>query len=182
LSSTLTLLGVPHSIDISRVFLFGDQHDEFSEFLARLPRDLNEVWIDPQVANSLGLSKTGTKSIKLLDQCYARIKDGHLATWLAVGKYYLATGSGSAGLKWLQEAAEAGIADADVLVGHAYKTGLISSVKDEKLAFIHYMKAANAGSAKGQFYVGEFMASVNPQTARKYIVASAHGGSLAAAC
>lgn len=156
------------------------ENDELGNFLTAQPTNLEDVWLDPTIKDSLGYNKGGDTSINLLDQCSNRIKEGHASVWLDVGKYYLATGNPGA-IKWLNSATESGVADAEVLVGHAYRTGLISSIKDEKQAFIHYMKAANAGSPKAQLYVGELMASVNPQVARKYVVAAAHSGNLAAA-
>ncbi len=177
---TLAKLGFV-SVDDSYGFLHHQiETDELAKLLASLPTSLEDVWLDPDVEASLGYVKQGQSSINLLDQCKARISKGHAAIWLDVGKYYLATGNTGA-IKWLNLAAEAGIADADVLIGHAYKIGLFSNVKDEKQAFVYYLKAAKAGSQKGQLYAGELMATVNPQTARTYVVAAAQGGSLAAA-
>jgi hypothetical protein len=177
---TLAKLGLVSVHDSYGVLRHQLETDELAKLLASLPTSLENVWLDPDVESSLGYIKQGQNSINLLDQCKARISKGHVAIWLDVGKYYLATGNSGA-VQWLNSAAEAGIADADVLIAHAYRNSLLSSIKDEKQAFLFYLKAAKAGSQKGQLYAGELLATVNPKTARTYVVAAAHGGNLAAA-
>lgn len=144
-------------------------------------RDIDQIWLDPSIPYSVSTEKgASTSSINLLSQCESRINDGKLKTWLDVGIYYLVVGHPKA-VEWLTKAGEVGIADAYVLLGHAHRRNLISSVKDEKQAFDYYLKAARMGSIKGQIYVAELLHTVNPSQARRYLIAAAEGGSRTAA-
>lgn len=140
-------------------------------------QDIDQIWLDPSIPYSVSNEKRASaSSINLLSQCESRISDGKLNTWLDVGIYYLIVGHPKA-IEWLTKAGEAGIADAYVLLGHAYRLKLISPIKDEKQAFIYYVKAARMGSPKGQLYVAELVRTVNPSQARRYLIAAAEGGS-----
>ena len=142
--------------------------------------DLNEIWLDPAVKGSLGKVRTTPTSINLLSRCKSLIANGDNGLWLEIGKYYLGQKHENS-MSWLNQAGEAGVADAYVLLGHAYRIGALNPIKDERLALTYYLKAARAGSTKGQFYASEVLKSVNRKQAYAYLVAAAEGGSLAAA-
>ncbi|MFM2112476.1 MAG: hypothetical protein RLZZ271_1136 [Pseudomonadota bacterium] len=141
--------------------------------------DLEQIWIDPDRPGTLHNKPPTPASESLLARCEVRIKAGYMQTWLDIGRYYLALGHPAA-FKWLNRAGEADVADAYVLLGHAYRRGLVSTIKDEKQAFDYYMKAARMGSVKGQLYVAELLKSADPVQARRFYTAAAEGGGLAA--
>lgn len=141
--------------------------------------DLNQLWIDPQNVGVFHSAKPAPESESFLQRCEARIRAGYQQTWLDIGRYYLMMGHPNA-FSWLGKAGDADVADAYVLMGHAYRRGLASIIKDEKQAFHYYMKAARMGSVKGQLYVGELLKSSDPEQARRFFNAAAEGGSLAA--
>jgi S1-C subfamily serine protease len=141
--------------------------------------DLDKLWIDPEKVGAFYNKKPDEVSESFLARCEAKIRSGYQQTWIDLGRYYLMMGHPSA-FTWLNKAGEADVADAYVLMGHAYRRGLVSTIKDEKQAFHYYMKAARMGSTKGQLYVGELLKTADPEQARRFFNAAAEGGSLAA--
>jgi len=142
---------------------------------------LDEIWLDPSSIGALGDRQTSKTSINFLDQCNQSIKSGNLKVWLDVGIYYLVIGDREKAVNWLENAAAAGVPDAYVLLGHAYRNGLLTGVKDEGSAFINYTKAAEAGSTKGMLNVAEMVINVDSQSAIYYLQSAARKGSLTAA-
>lgn len=141
---------------------------------------LDDVWLDPNVPNSLSETKTTPNSINLLSQCNLQIAGGKYSTGLDLAYYYLYLGYPNA-VEFLNSLGEQGVTDAYVLLGHAYRQGLLTSVKDEKLAFAYYLKAANSGSPKGMLNSAELLRSVDFEKSKKFVLAAADDGSLTAA-
>lgn len=143
-------------------------------------KGLDNVWLDPDVPNSLSETKTTIDSINLLSRCDLEISEGNLAVGLDLAYYYLYLGYPNA-VELLNSLGERGVTDAYVLLGHAYGQGLLTSLKDEKMAFAYYLKAANKGSPKGMLNTAELLRSVDFEKSKKFVLAAAEEGSLTAA-
>lgn len=143
-------------------------------------KGLDDVWLDPDVRNSLSEKKTTPNSINLLSQCDSIISSGNLAVGLDLAYYYLYLGYPNAA-ELLNSLGERGVTDAYVLLGHTYRQGLLTSLKDEKLAFAYYLKAANKGSPRGMLNTAELLRSVDFEKSKKFVLAAAEEGSLTAA-
>lgn len=142
---------------------------------------IDQIWLDPSSIGSVENYPASETSINLLDQCTQSIKSGNLKVWLDVGIYYLVIGDQKKSTDWLNNAGAAGVPDAYVLLGHGYRSGLLTGVKDEGSAFINYTRAAEAGSIKGMLNVAEMVISVDPKSAIYYLQSAARKGSLTAA-
>lgn len=151
-----------------------------SGYRERVISGLDDVWLDPNVPNSLSGKKTTPNSINLLSQCNLQIAGGKFSTGLDLAYYYLYLGYPNA-VELLNNLGEQGVTDAYVLLGHAYRQGLLTSIKDEKLAFAYYLKAANSGSIKGMLNSAELLHSVDFEKSKKFVLAAAEEGSLTAA-
>lgn len=141
---------------------------------------LDQIWLDPNSVGVLGTEPASETSLNFLQQCKESIEDGQLKVWLDVGIYYLVIGQRNRAIEWLNTAAEQNIPDAYVLLGHAYRNGLLTGVKDEGSALINYTQAAEAGSVKGMLNVADMVIEVDPESALHYLHRAARQGSLTA--
>jgi hypothetical protein len=154
----------------------------FRLLAARAPSGVDPlltVSMAPDVRDSIRYGEAPHGFVTLLSACKKRVAEGDVQAWIDVGMVYFAHDPTRA-VEWLNAASEAGIADADVLLGHAFRLGIIGSVKSEKAAVMHYAKAARAGSAKAQYYLGEMLESTDSRLAARYYMAAAQQGLLAA--
>lgn len=184
LTLTLWRLGKP---DIAYSTLFENlaSGSELTKILTEGYRDkvikgLDDVWIDPSIQYSLSSKQSTTASVNLLSRCNTKIKQGKLKLGLSLAYYYLYTGHPDS-VELLKELGDKGVTDAFVLLGHAYRRGIASSVKDDKLAFAYYLKAAHRGSIKGMLNAAELLQSVDFEKSKKYVIAAAEEGSMTAA-
>lgn len=141
---------------------------------------LDQIWLDPSSVGAMGAEPTSEASLNFLKQCQESIEDGQIRVWLDVGIYYLVIGQRNKAIEWLNTAGEHNIPDAYVLLGHAYRNGLLTGVKDEGSALIYYTRAAEAGSVKGMLNVADMVMDVDPSSALHYLQRAARQGSLTA--
>jgi serine protease Do len=171
----------------STVQSFVDCDFRNSDFRARLLEGRAPPGVDPllmlsmkpDVRDSLRYGDAPTESSTLLSMCKEKAATGDARAWIDVGVIYLAHDPKRA-IDWLTAASEAGIVEADVVLGHAFRHGILGAVKSEKAAVTHYAKAAKAGSAKAQYYLGEILESTDLKLAARYYATAAQQGLLAA--
>ena len=187
LSDGLELMGKPYLYEqyISSSSVYKKSKNELTRMITSGYREgvikgLDDVWIDPNIQNSLSNKKSTSNSINLLSQCNLKIADGVFSRGLDMAYYYLYIGYPNA-VDLINDLSERGVTDAYVLLGHAYRQGLLSSVKDEKMAFAYYLKSANSGSTKGMLNAAELLRSVDFEKSKKFVLAAAEEGSLTAA-
>lgn len=143
-------------------------------------KGLDDVWLDPEIQDSISVKQVTPNSINLLSQCDSKIAQGDFQRGLDLAYYYLYLGHPKAE-ELINKLGEQGVTDVYVLLGHAHRNGLLTSVKDEKMAFAYYLKASNNGSIKGMLNSAELLHSVDFEKSKKYIIAAAEEGSLTAA-
>ena len=189
LTSALWKLGkkdLQDDYNSAKWYELGYETDKYSKLLVELNESrykrndgLTTIWIDPDVRNSISSVKNSENQISFFDQCKNLIKEGKYQDGLDLAYFYLYSGVLDAE-KLLEDLAKSGVVDAYVLLGHAYRNGLINSIKDEKAAFESYLKASNEGSVKGMINVSEMFSSVDVDKSKKYVFAAAERGSLIA--
>lgn len=169
-----------------KIYESGYETDKYSKLLVELNESkykrkegLTTIWLDPDVIDSLSSIKKSDKQISFFDQCDKLIKEGKYQIGLDLAYFYLYSNFVDV-KKNLEDLAKSGVVDAYVLLGHAYRNGLINSIKDEKTAFENYLKASNEGSVKGMINVSEMFLSVDIDRSKKYVLAAAEKGSLVA--
>lgn len=185
LSDELELMGKPYLYEPNYGLNYEKSRTELTQMITSGYREgvikgLDDVWLDPDVQNSLSNKKSTPNSINLLSQCHSKIADGIFSIGLDMAYYYLYLGYPNA-VDLINDIGKRGVTDAYVLLGHAYRQGLLSSVKDEKMAFAYYLKSANNGSTKGMLSAAELLRSVDFEKSKKFILAAAEEGSLTAA-
>lgn len=105
----------------------------------------------------VGTDKDAKAAIKALNKA-AKLKDPESCYVLA--RFYntgtLVEKKEKRALLLYKKSAELGYYKAQEILGKIYKSGLLGEVKNPKKSFNWYLKAAEQGSASGQFYVGYF--------------------------
>ncbi len=141
---------------------------------------LDQVWLDPNLVGSIGTSQLSEASLNFFDQCKKSIDNGREKIWLDVGIYYLLIGNKDSSIEWLESAGENNIPDALVLLGHAYKNGLLTGFRDDQTASNYYRRAAGMGSIKGKFYYSQ-MIREDLASSVAYLESAASLGSISSA-
>jgi len=142
---------------------------------------LDQVWLDPNSVGAIGTSRMSETSLNFYDQCKESIDQGRLKQWLEVGIYYLIVGDKERAIEWLESAGKNNIPDALVLLGHAYKNGLLTGLRDHRAAIKYYRRAADMDSIKGKFYYAQMIEEQNPASAIAFLESAAAQGSLSSA-
>ena len=142
---------------------------------------LDQVWLDPDSVGSIGTSRMSETSLNLYDQCEDSIDHGMPKRWLDVGVYYLFIGDKERAITWLENAGKNNIPDALVLLGHAYKNGLLTGLRDHQAAIKYYRRAADMASMKGKFYYSQMILEEDPSSSIAYLESATALGSLSSA-
>jgi tetratricopeptide (TPR) repeat protein len=142
---------------------------------------LEQIWLDPNSVGAIGSSRLSEASLNFYHQCKESIDRGNKNLWLDIGIYYLLIGNSERAIEWLENAGKGKVPDAFVLLGHAYKNGLLTGQNDHKTAMAHYRRAADLGSVKGKIYFAEMIEEEDPASSISYLESAVAQGSLSSA-